>query len=231
MKKILLLLLASAAFSACNENDKQQQAVDTNPTELETEAIQTGNELNENTIAVLDNAPIFQFAKTNVPQFSWNTFQLTRFWKEDSLLIRPFDAGERFFENYGPLLKYSADSSRFIDLDSYNISIRKNNKGERVGRPQGPDTEVNLVDVKEKMSTRLIFLGPGNNIEDAYWLDNQNLVLISSVDDSEAGDHVSLIKYNLPSQTFYVYETADSSLTNKLKGYWRKERLKNIIMQ
>ena len=231
MKQILLLLLLSTVFIACTDNDKQPQVVDTNLTEVEAEKMKTGNELNETTIAVLDNAPIFKFAKSNVPEFSWNTFQLTRFWKEDSLLTRPFDGGERFFDNYGPLLKYSADSSRFIDLDSYNISIRKNNKGERVGSPQGPDTEVNLVDLNRKVSTRLIFLGPGNNIEDAYWLDNQNLVLISSVDDPETGDHVSLIKYNLPAHTFYVYETADSSVTNKLRGYWKNERLKNVIMQ
>jgi hypothetical protein len=174
---------------------------------------------------------VFRFTKSNVPDFNWNTFQLTRFWKEDTMLKRPFTPAPGYFENYGPLLKYSPDSTKFIDLDSYNIAIRRNAKGERIGLPQGPDTEVNLVDVNKKESTRLIFLGPGNSIEDASWLDNENLVLVSSVDNSDAKPNASVIKFNLPSRTYYVYETADTAVVNNLKGYWKRERLKNVIMK
>jgi hypothetical protein len=231
MKNTLWMLLAIIVLSSCTGNDKQAQADDDNNIIEETDSLKTGNELNDQTIATLDKSPIFRSARSTVSEFNWNRFQLTRFWKEDSLLTRSFEPEQGYYDNYGPLFKYSPDSTKFIDLDSYNISIRKNNKGQRIGEPQGPDTEVSLVDLKKKQVSRLIFLGPGNNIEDAAWQDNENLLLVSSVDNTDAAANASVIKYNLPSKTFYVYETADSSIVNHLKGYWRKERLKNIIFK
>jgi hypothetical protein len=231
MKNVFWISIVAVIFSSCLGNDREQQAAETGVINEEREHIKTGNELQEQTIAILDNAPIFKFTKSNLPEFNWNSFQLTRFWTEDSLMTTAFEPEAGYFENYGPLLKYSPDSTKFVDLDSYNISIRRNNKGERIGQPQGPDIEVSLVDLKKKQISRLVFLGPGNNIEDASWLDNENLILVSSVDNADAAPNASVIKYNLPSKTFYVYETADPSIVNNLKGYWRKERLKDVIMK
>ena len=226
----IMMLLTVFLFS-CSGKDREQQAAETGVINEETNNIKSGNELQEPTIAILDNAPIFKFTKSNLPQFNWNSFQLTRFWTEDSLLTTAFEPEPGYFENYGPLLKYSPDSTKFIDLDSYNISISRNNKGERVGEPQGPDVEVSLVDLKKKQTSRLLFLGPGNNVEDATWLDNENLILVTSVDNGDTTPNASVIKYSIPSKTYQVYETADPSIVNNLKGYWRKERLKGVIMR
>ena len=229
MKNSKWLIVALIILTACNNRDQQAEEIDV-PAE-DTSALQTGNELNQQTIAALDQAAVFRFTKSRMDNFSWNSFQLTRFWTEDTMFTRPFTPQPDYIRTYGPLLKYSPDSTRFIDLDSYNIDIEINGRGERIGHPQGPDTEVSLVDLDKKIRTRLLFLGPGNNVEDASWLDNQNLVLVSSVDNNDSTPNVSLIKFNLPSKTYYVYETADTALVSNLRGYSRKERLKDIKLQ
>jgi hypothetical protein len=178
MKNFRWLIPAILVLAACNNGD--QQVEETDVSTEDTSVLTTGNELNQQTIAALDQAAVFRFTKSRVDDFNWNSFQLTRFWTEDTMFTRPFTPQPDYLRKYGPLLKYSPDSTRFIDLDSYNIDIQINAQGERTGHPQGPDTEVSLVDLHKKIRTRLLFLGPGNNVEDASWLDNENLILVSS---------------------------------------------------
>jgi hypothetical protein len=229
MKKTSWLISAVILLVACNNRD--QQAEKTDIPHPDTTVVTTGNELNQQTIAALDKVAVFQFTKSRVPEFNWNSFQLTRFWKEDSMFTRPFIPQPDFYRKYGSLLIYSPDSTRFIDLDSYNIDIEINANGERIGLPQGPDTEVSLVDLPEKIKTRLLFVGPGNSVEDASWLDNENLVLLTSADNHHSSPNLSLVKFNLPSKSYQVYETADTSLVRNLRGYSQTQRLKDIKLR
>src|SRR5687768_444397 len=142
MKNFNWLIVALFTVVACNNRDQPVEEIDV-PAE-DTSVLTTGNELNQQTIAALDQAAVFRFTKSKVDNFRWNSFQLTRFWTEDTMFTRPFTPQPDYFRKYGALLKYSPDSTRFIDLDSYNIDIQINQQGERIGHPQGPDTEVSL---------------------------------------------------------------------------------------
>src|SRR5262249_42765844 len=139
---------------------------------------------------------------------------------------------------YGRFLKYSPDSNLFIDMDSYNVDIKKDKKGKWVGTEVGPDTEVSLVDPKTGKKTRLMFMGPGNSVEDGLWLDNNNLVLMG-VQDADStqqgstgkttGKTAAVWRYNVPTKTFYLYELHNDTTAKQIMGYWRKERLKDVM--
>jgi hypothetical protein len=194
--------------------------------------------LSDETISFFNRSGFSDFARSKAPGFDWNKFRMTNTWKEDSLLVTPFKPAPDFYQLYKPLLRYSPDSTMFIDLDSYNLEIQKDASGGLVAIESGPDTEVSLVNVKNQKKTRLVFLGPGSSIEDGSWIDGENLVLMgfqesaTNSNGASAGNRVPVLwRYHLPTTTFYVYEMPDPAVARQLMGQWRKERLKGLTIK
>ena len=230
MKYLTCLVLLSAILFSCSNNDKEQHA-ETDEVIIDSSGIKTGTELPENTITLLNNTEVYRTSTAATP-FDWNHFKLTKFWTEDTLLSTPFEPAGDYYKNYGSFLVYSPDSNRFIDLDSYNLHIRNSGNGKLVGQAQGPDTEISLVDKKKNVKTRLLFFGPGNSVEDAKWIDNENLLLIGTIEGGEESKlNAAIFKYNIPSRTFQVFETGDAEIIKHLKGYSKRERLKSVTIQ
>jgi hypothetical protein len=224
------LLILPVLFS-CNANSDQQAK---EGEILEDSIVITSNEnaLPEETISFFNGTDFSSYAKSKSADIDWKNFTLTRFWTEDSMLTTTFEGDKNFFDSYGRFLKYSPDSSRFIDLDSYNVDIYKNKKGQWIGDELGPDTEVSFVDLKKNQRTRLIFLGPGNSIEDAAWLDNDNLVLMGMQENNSDTDISTVVwKFNIPSKKFSMYALKDPALGKTMKGYSLKERLKGVTIK
>jgi hypothetical protein len=218
----VLLIIAS-----CKDDPKKEPPVVTGPQEDSvTEVIDTV--LSAETVQSFSASGFSDYATKQVTGFNWNKFRMISAWKEDSMLISPFKPEKEFYTNYGPFLKYSPDSTQFIDLDSYNIDIKKDSKGRFTGNELGPDYEVSLVDVEDNTRTRLAFLGPGGSIEDALWLDNNTLVLMGVQDNEKNGKTPTLWRFHVPTKTFYIYEIPDTTMAGPLMGYWKKERLKNV---
>lgn len=215
---------------SCKDNVKKEPQAGTVPQEdslMET----LDTLLSAETVQSFNTSGFSDYAKKQATGFDWNKFRMTGSWKEDSMLVSPFTPDKDFYTSYGPFLKYSPDSSLFIDLDSYNIDITKDSKGRFIGTEMGPDCEVSLVDVEDSKKTRLVFLGPGGSIEDATWLDNNTLVLMG-VQENEKGDKTATLwRYHVPTQTYYLYEIPDTAVAGPLMGYWRKERLKKVIIR
>lgn len=234
MKHIFYIsVLALFLATACNNNEDQKAAASEDSPETDS-VVTTGPDttLTAEAIQRFQTAGFTDYAKARIPSFDWSRFKYKLSWQEDSLLSSPFTPAKTFFTNYGAFLKYSPDSSRFIDLDSYNIDIRKDNQGRYIGTAGGPDTEVNLVDPKSKKRTRLLFMGPGGSVEDAFWTDNSNLVIIGTQENEEnAGRKVTVWKINLQDTTFDLYELDDLTAAQQLAGQWRKERLKGVVLK
>jgi len=80
--------------------------------------------------------------------------------------------------SYSPLFIYNADSSYAIDLYSYNIVPYKRN-GKTILSQAGPDTEVAVIDLKNKTSKRIYFGGSSSAVLDAKWISNGELFLLT----------------------------------------------------
>lgn len=228
MSLVLILVLIT---SGCKDKTNESQGV---PVDLEdsvsVEKVDTV--LTGETIRYFDEIGFSTFAKTKKPGFDWKSFRLVNVWKEDTLFTTPFQASKEYFDAYGKFIKYSSDSTMFIDLDSYNIRIRKTPDGQYVGEELGPDTEVSLVDLQDKEKKRLIFLGPGSSIEDGGWLDSQTIVLAGIQSNGDGETRLPVIfKYHLPTRTFYLYEMQDSANATALMRGWREQRLKNVAIR
>lgn len=218
---------ALLALAACQGN-ADKKAPESEQKQEDSVVESSDTLLSDETIQSFNTAGISDYARKKAAGFDWSKFRMVSVYEEDSMLVSKFTADKNFFRDYGPFLKYSPDSSMFIDLDSYNIDITRDAQGHFTGAGIGPDTEVSLVNVGDSTRTRLVFLGPGGSIEDGIWLDNHTLVLIG-VQENERGERVPTVwRFELPTKTYYIYELPDPSLAGSLSDYWKTERLKQV---
>lgn len=187
--------------------------------------------------SILENVDTFStlafssFAKKQSSSFDWSRFQMEHSWVDTGMLVQSYTPDAKFYEAYGRFIKYSADSSMFIDLDSYGVGMKKDSKGRWVGTEYGPDSEASLVDLKTNKKIRLLFMGPDGSIEEALWLDKDNLALIGVEDSGDSTGKVAAVwKINIPTKSYYLYTLKDSVTARRLIGYWRKERLKGVMV-
>ena len=218
-------------FLACKDQSQEKLVVPASTADsVVTEKVDTV--LSGETVSYFENNGFTTFAKSKNPKFNWNSFHLVNVWKEDTLYTTPFEADAEYFQSYGDFIKYSSDSTMFIDLDSYNIKITKLANGTYSGEELGPDTEVSLVDLQDKLKKRLIFLGPGGHIEDGGWLDSQTIVLAGMQEGSDGSTSVPVVfKYHIPTRTFFLYETQDTLNATAIMRAWRNQRLKNVAIR
>jgi hypothetical protein len=226
MKNISIILFLALAFWSC-KNDASEESQSELPSSTDTvERLDTI--FSSENIAFLNQLDFSKYARSESSAIDWNRFRMVTSTHEESPMVTPFTPDRLFYQHYGKLLKYSPDSSMFIDIDSYNIELQKNKKGDLVPIENGPDTEVNLVDVEKKQKTRLIFLGPGNGVEEAGWIDNQTAILIGYREtDTTKTKNAVIWRYHVPTKTFHVYETANPNVAALLIN-WRKERLRQF---
>lgn len=91
---------------------------------------------------------------------------------------------------------------------------------------------MSLVDVNKKQKIRLLFLGPGNSVEDAGWIDNNNFILVGyQENETSTGTNAVVWKFDLFASMVYMYELTDENVVINLKSYSKKERLKDVILR
>jgi hypothetical protein len=231
LKNYLKVFVMIIALTSCKDQSDEKQVLPGNVEDsVVTEKVDTV--LSKEAIRYFEDNGFSTFAKRKNPKFSWNSFHLVNVWKEDTMFTTPFEADAPYFQSYGPFVKYSSDSTMFIDLDSYNIKITKLPDGTYVGEELGPDTEVSLIDLQDKLKKRLIFLGPGGDIQDGGWLDSQTIVLAGMQTGGDGSTTVPVIfKYHIPTRTFFLYETKDTLNATAIMRAWRNERLKNVAIR
>lgn len=235
MKQVFYSALLIMLIVIACKDDKKEEAPAQPVTRVPEDTVTTEHVdtvLSEETLTYFNQSGFSQFAKSRIAEFDWSEFKLVNVWREDSMVIHTFNPKAGYFEAYGKFLKYSPDSTKFIDLDSYNIDIEKDKQGRWVGRGLGPDTEISMIDLESKQKKRMVFVGPSGSIEEGAWLDNETLVLVGVHENATATAKTAVVwKYHLPTNTFFLYELPDPIAAEKLMGNWRKERLKGLRME
>ncbi len=234
--KLLFSIFAAIIILVIACRDKEDKKVEPNATvetadaddSLTIESLDTM--LSRENIDTFSTMAFHNYAKKQSTGFDWSRFRMESNWIDSSPLTTSYKPDKNFYDAYGRFVKYSPDSTMFIDLDSYNVDIRKDESGRWRGTEQGPDTEISLVNLKTGTKTRVLFLGPGNSIEDALWLDKENIAIMGIEDYDSLGKVAAVWKYNIPTNSYYLYELKDSVAARRLMGYWRRERLKGVVM-
>ncbi|HEX2533500.1 MAG TPA: hypothetical protein VHK69_07185 [Chitinophagaceae bacterium] len=98
---------------------------------------------------------------------------------QDSLPVLPYYpiGEEEKYSKLKHLLIFNADSSLALDLFLYNAEVLPGDTGKGYKLPEGPDTEVGLIDWKKKTRRRVLFLGSAGAVVDGAWVAPDRFVL------------------------------------------------------
>jgi hypothetical protein len=200
----LFVLIALCAATACTNS--------TNST--------GSNEISTDTsaIAAAPPSPEMQMVATAFP----NMYQILRGQDAsfDPALFEESEGGygapppPRFFppeelEQFKPYLIYSADSTKAIDLVSYNFIVGKSN-GKQVLEASGPDTDAGIINLKNNMRTRIFYSGPGTIIREGKWLDSATVLLGGAEKLSSTAIRPFLLRIDLTEKTLQRFTYTDS---------------------
>ncbi len=104
-------------------------------------------------------------------------FSIDSFVKNDTirneLFTSDFTPSDSFFQQFGKLLVYNADSSIFIDAYSTSWLMEKGKGGILYAREAEVDQEVTIVNTKTNKRTRLLFCGPACQFQKAFWYNDE----------------------------------------------------------
>lgn len=199
MKKISFVLLAALFLTACGNNaaTKNEGIDSTEAGTAEGDAAWTKSAFPE----------LYTLLKSQDASFNPAFFEETEGGTTTPTPPRFFPPEE--LAPFRPYLVYNGDSSRAIDMVSYNYIFTK--KGRRdVLEPAGPDTEVGIIDLATGMRTRIFYSGPGMVIREGKWQD-ENTVLLGGAETVGNGFiRPVLLRINLEQNSLQRFSYADS---------------------
>ena len=208
MKTVVKLSLIGSLlfFASCNNN------ADTKANNDDTTAVET----EETTFSVNEEFPrLFIYLQSQDSSFSADKFEGGEMDTKDSLSRMKIDTAQ--LRPFRPYLIYNRDSSKAIDLVSYNY-VLSNKKGKTVIQQGGPDTEVALLDLKNNTRKRILFLGSAGTVLQAKW-DDDNTIAIVGAEEVEGGKiKPSIWKYDWITGKMELYQYPDAIHAN-IKDY------------
>ena len=154
----------------------------------------------------------------NNSSFSMDNFNIDETFKivRNETNITPIWS-EEFQPVYKQFLAFNADSTQYIDIDSYKWGFDE--QGELM---IGPDQEIVLVNIPDKKVERILFYGPSFWVEEAYFKNDSIVVLLeNSTDKIPAYQEINL---NQNTSDYYIYneplEFESEYLKNRITGIY-----------
>lgn len=95
-----------------------------------------------------------------------------------------------YFISFKDFFIYSPDSTYYVDLDSYSLTLEKDSSGQLISYGSEVDTKVMLIDLKNNSEMELMFCGSDCIPEEAKW-ESQSKVCIAGL--KENGEYYPTI--------------------------------------
>jgi hypothetical protein len=175
-------------FTACNTGgDKQADDDDTTGTTATSDTTETFTPVDTSTEFIetfSSNLGPWLKRTTRVTTLRLDNFSYVDNWVEDSLIVSQANLSPDFFKTYKPLLVFSPDSSKVLDMGSYGAMVNKNSSGQTTMVQGEPDSEIAVLDRATRKRRRVFFFGPGTAVEKGFWMNDSTIVLAGKSEDS-----------------------------------------------
>ena len=155
-----------------------------------------------------------------------NDFSLDNFIFESEKIIDEIPGtiygifDEHFDQRFAVFLSFSPNKRKYIDLDTYGMSLDEDNKADFE-----IDQGVNIVDIEEKTIARIFFLGTRERVEDAFWRNDSSLVFLMTQRDYFP--IIATFDLNTKEMKYYEYH---SILDFNSDYYYERLRKKGVII-
>ncbi|GEM_PF-5577843 len=234
MKILIYVTIIIYIFYSCSgkakTNKKPLIVQEMSPINIKNDSINS----NQDTFIKIDNdlqliqnlnSLWIRYYTSKIKNFSYSQFTLMEEKKESKLITGNIfgDYEKEFNQNHSQFLINSKDNSQYIDLDSYQMNIEKNHKGELICSGVEIDQEVNWINRKTKEIKRLTFVGSTTLVEDAIWL-NKDVIALLGVSDNKL--FIEII--NLKTLVYKTFINPNINLNST--NFHREIRLKKVKM-
>lgn len=203
MKYFLLLLSLSVGYFSFGQDKTLLQQKSHFDRELEA-WIETFSSFNLSSFKVLDTVP-----------FDNNFEQNLDYYKE-------------FLSTYKPIITYSTDSSKFIDIYSYQLNLEK--KGNYYYANPDIEQTIFLCDPKKKYWDRIYFGTSSQWIDEVVWLSMTKFILVGITKSAENKKMPLILVGDTDRQTLVRYLTTDNNSFQNDIGY-SSPKLKRIKIE
>ena len=189
MKIAWILLLAMVVYSCRNKSESEEKNETT-----KIDSTSTMQKVLEADTLALNAEGVKEWIQQTLKDSAVSTkMSLEEYWKEDSLVVTPFEGGQTFFNDYKSVLRWSPDSTYVIDIGSYGSVLTKDNRGKPIVEAGEPDSELALIEPRKQQRTRLMFVGPSSNILGARWIDNEQAMVVGTFDRTGNNNYDTLV--------------------------------------
>ena len=216
MKKVIWISSLWLLMAACTNN--------TSNTATPAEKEQTDNIPEEREAGMLlqNYFPLLlSYLQKSNGTFSGDSVTQTESATQQAIAPYPIDPDKK--DSFKQLLVYNTDSTKAIDMFSYNY-ILTNKNGALTAEAAEPDSEVALMDFESGIRRSIWFSGPSATVLDAAWMNPQEIA-IAGMQENESGQrHPAVWIVSLPDSTIntYVYQQpANISTTAYLNQRFR----------
>ncbi len=216
IKKPIYLLLAMFVVACSNSKDNAPSEQTQNASDVEEIYVDPVKQQLKEAFSA-----IFQTFSEQDSSFDINKFEDTG---SDSLATRAL-AETRQLKEYYPFFIYNSDSTFAIDLYSYNVLLVKRN-GQTIPQEAGPDTEVGLVELKNKTRQRIYFGGSSSAVLDAHWISNIEFVLLTGEFVGEGQFQPTVLKFKTTDHTITHFAYPDTLRLGATE--YRGKKLNNL---
>jgi hypothetical protein len=200
MKRILFILMGACFLINCkqrNNNAGDKRAA---------HSVRADSDARTEDSILIHTKAVTDWINNNFRPSVNKQFTLESFSSLDSLPTEPFAADSHFFKNYRSVLRWSPDSVYILDMGSYGSVLLKDTNGDYKVEPGEPDTEVGLLDLRNKVRKRLLMAGPASTIADGKWINNNVLLVTGTFDKTGSGDRDTLMwLINVKEKFFNLY--------------------------
>jgi len=213
MKKLVAACLFTGLLTACNTNG------DTKATAMPEDTVQEADA--DADVAQVQAAfpNVYTYLKNQDSSFSEDNFLPSGEAEVQPAPTTPID--EAHLEPFRPYLIFNSDSSRALDLYSYNYIIDNRNGSNKL-EAGSPDSEAALIDFTAKKRRRIFFGGPSFALWDGKWIDAGNLLMIGAETGTDTNLVPSIWKINLKDTSIQVY-TYQGTVQADMNGYQKSK--------
>ena len=164
---------------------------------------------------------------------SYVNFKLSEFILDET---KPFDNNnpqdlnslKSFYSIYKPILTFSKDSNRFVDIYSYQLNLEK--KGNGFLANVDIDQAIYLYDKKAKYWDRIYFSSSSNWIVDVTWVSYTKFILVCSLETEKNERAPRIILGDAANKTLRIYRNTNKTCIQK-PGRYRSPKLKKLSIE
>jgi hypothetical protein len=149
------------------------------------------------------NFNLADFKATDTTNFLNNNDKSLKFYKE-------------FMTIYKPIITFSSDSTKFIDIYSYQLNLEK--KGNRFIANTDIDQAIFLFDKNKKYWKSIYFMGTTNGwIEDIVWISKTEFLLVGIEKNDVEKKLPKIILGNTEKQRLYYFNSSKNNMIQLVK--------------